>query len=164
MCGEGPLIGHHYKSECSLSPSLVYRQSSLVNLERDEVLGRILKVRSSISGKLTNCTEVLTTGALGKDMQQGRGADPRLYISWLLTPCARIFRQTDKRPVFCSHNLPCVALHLDRDSAKIAKDTLTHQEGATSGPQRACGKECLTETESAQPPRARQSRSTSTHA
>lgn len=78
-----------------------------------------------------------------------------MCISSLLTPRALIFCQTDKRPVFCSHNLPCVALHLDHVSAKIAKDTLTHQEGATSGPQRACGKECLTEAKSsAQPPRA----------
>lgn len=35
-CREGPLIGHHQKSELSLRPSLVYCQSSLGNLERDE--------------------------------------------------------------------------------------------------------------------------------
>lgn len=70
-------IGHHYKSEYSLHPSPLYCQSSLDHFERDEVPGRILKVRSTISGKLSNCMEVFATaggGALGKDMWQGRGS------------------------------------------------------------------------------------------
>lgn len=89
MCREGPLLGCHYKSEHSLRPSPVYHQSSLDNVERDEVPGRVLKVKSTISGKLMNCMEMLATGALGKDMRQE--TDPILYISWLLTPCALSF-------------------------------------------------------------------------
>lgn len=153
---EGPLTGHHYKSKCSLRPAPVYRQSSLGP-------GRILKVGSTVSGKLTNCIEVLATGALGKDVRQGRESQ----IVHFLVPDSLLslvfFRQTDRRPVFCSHHLPCVAL---QSRPCLCQDRRGHFDTPGRNPEAGhrapAGKSvCLTEAERAQPPRARLSPSTS---
>lgn len=86
---------------------------------------------STVSGKLTNCIEVLATGALGKDVRQGRESQivhflvPDSLLSLVFFSAKLIGDQYSAVTTF-----PASLSNLDRASAKIAEDTLTHQEGS----------------------------------